>query len=356
MEHPNSVASVTTTTCMDLADPFLVEALQNPRHRLTILRMELDIQKFIQNSEQQQFEFQHFPTSYLRLAAHRVAQHYGLQTMVLDTFSDGQGTRILVRKLAETKFPAICLSDIPTKLSENEKHEHVKVVLKPRPKLSSDGTNLGMKCNSVRTVEERMEDYDKARARIFSAPGSPQSEGTPSRTNSDVKNLCIDENEGYKQPTIELETSLSRDGNGNGNTSCVAILRDREKDLTDPDYDRSYKRYVRNVPVSQGFNVLPLTLPKFQAPCVQYDSIVPHPHLAQIPNPQAALHGYRSPTMNPYGGVMGVNHNNISRDGVYMQWPTHSMMYTHPYDQFRHTVFQAPFCQQPLSFDYSQNH
>ncbi|KAF9625529.1 hypothetical protein IFM89_023840 [Coptis chinensis] len=45
------------------------------------LRMELDIQSFMQNHDQQQFEFQHFPTSYLRLAAHRVAQHYGLQSM-----------------------------------------------------------------------------------------------------------------------------------------------------------------------------------------------------------------------------------------------------------------------------------
>lgn len=197
--------------------------------------MELDIRKFIQTSEQHQFEFQHFPTSYLRLAAHRVAQHYGLQTMVLDNFADGQGTRILVRKLAETKYPAVCLSDVPAKLSENEKQEHVKIVLKPRPKLSSDGTNgLGKNSNSVRTVEERKEEYDRARARIFSTPGSPESDGT----SSDGKNLCFsgDDTEGYRN----LMVDLSRDGN----TSRVAILRDREKDLTDPDYDRSYKRYV----------------------------------------------------------------------------------------------------------------
>lgn len=333
-------------------DPFLIEALQNPRHRLTILRMELDIQKFIQNSEQQQFEFQHFPTSYLRLAAHRVAQHYGLQTMVLDNLTDVQGTRILVKKLAESKYPAICLSDVPTKLSENEKHEHVKIVLKPRPKLFSDGTNAGKKSNSVKTVEERKEDYDRARARIFSTPGSPQSEGTPSRTNSDGKNMCFsgDENEGFRNSTVELERNLS--GNGNGNTSRVAILRDREKDLTDPDYDRSYDRYVRNLPVSQGFNLLPLTLPKFQPQCVQYDPVIPH--MAQPPTAQPPL-GY----MNPYT-MMGVNHistDAASASAVYMQWPSHSMMYAHTYDQFRHAaVFQPPpFCQQPLSFDYSQN-
>ncbi|KAJ9544116.1 hypothetical protein OSB04_023823 [Centaurea solstitialis] len=330
MEQQNSVPSVTTTTTAAPAaehssmavDPFLVEALQNPRHRLTILRMELDIQKFIQNSEQLQFEFQHFPTSYLRLAAHRVAQHYGLQTMVLDNFSDGQGTRILVRKTAESKYPAVCLSDVPAKLSENEKQEHVKIVLKPRPKSSLDGTNgQGTKSNSIRSVEERKEEYDRARARIFSSPGSPvQSDGTPLRTHSDGKNLCLsgDEYEGFRNSGVELERNLSRDGN----TSRVAILRDREKDLTDPDYDRSYERYVRNLPVSQGFNL-------FQPPCVQYDPA----HMGQV-----ASVGYRNPY--PPAPVVGVNH--VSRDAVYMQWPSHSMMYAHSYDQFRHAVFQVP--------------
>ncbi|EFH38702.1 predicted protein, partial [Arabidopsis lyrata subsp. lyrata] len=58
-----------------MADPVLVEALQNPRHRLTISRMELDRQKFFQNLEQLQFEFPPFPTSYMRVPAHQVAQH-----------------------------------------------------------------------------------------------------------------------------------------------------------------------------------------------------------------------------------------------------------------------------------------
>ncbi|KAI3525886.1 hypothetical protein L1887_05017 [Cichorium endivia] len=343
MEHQNSLPSVTTTTAESsyasmAVDPFLVEALQNPRHRLSILRMELDIQKFIQNPEQHQFEFQHFPTSYLRLAAHRVAQHYGLQTMVLDNSSDGQGTRILVKKLTEVKHPSVSLSDIPTKVSETEKQD-VKIVLKPRPKSSFDGTNeQGKKWNLVRSVEERKEEYDRARARIFSTPGSPQSDGTTDG----------DENEGSRNSTMDFDRNF---GGRDGNTSRVAILRDREKDLTDPDYDRSYDRYVRNLPVGQGFNLLPLNLPKFQPPCVQYDPIIPH--VGPTPNAQVPL-GYRNSAMNQYA-VVGMNH--VSRDAVYMQWPSHSMMYAHTYDQFRHAVFQqAPFCQQqPLSFDYSQN-
>jgi len=327
-----------------MVDPFLIEALQNARHRLTILRMELDIQKFMQNSEQQQFEFQHFPTSYLRLAAHRVAQHYGLQTMVQDNFSDGQGAKILVRKLPESRYPAVCLSDIPTKMSENDKLDQIKVVLKPRPsKGLLDGSNeLGTKRSSVRTVEERKEEYDRARARIFSSPNSAESEDASLQPPIEGKSLYYsgDENDSSKNSIMDF----SREGT----TSRVAILRDREKDRTDPDYDRSYERYVKNLPTGQSFSMVPFGLQKFQPQFVQYESLAPQ--MVQMPRSQAPV-GYGGPMMNPFVGL-----NQTSRDAVYMQLPSHAMMYAHSYDQFRHAVFQAPFCQQPLSFDYSQNY
>nr|WDY61366.1 R3H domain-containing protein [Nitraria sibirica] len=153
-----------------MVDPFLVEALQNPRHRLTILRMELDIQRFCENPNQQLFEFQHLPTSYLRLAAHRVAQHYGLVTMVQESGLEGLGSRILARKTVESKYPAVRLSEIPAKQSEeNDKLEKIKIAIRPRPNNGSiHGSFEGVKQNTVRSVEERKEEYDKARARIFS--------------------------------------------------------------------------------------------------------------------------------------------------------------------------------------------
>ena len=75
-----------------------------------VLRMELDIQRFIQNSDQHQFEFQHLPTSYLRCAAHRVAQHHGLQTLALDNAMDGLASGVITRKTPESRYPATCLS------------------------------------------------------------------------------------------------------------------------------------------------------------------------------------------------------------------------------------------------------
>ncbi|KAL3637108.1 hypothetical protein CASFOL_019407 [Castilleja foliolosa] len=323
---------------VSMVDPFLVEALQNPRHRLTILRMELDIQTFLQNPDLQQFEFPHFPTSYLRLAAHRVAQHYGLQTMVQDTV-DGQNIRILVLKKPGNKFPAVCLSDIPAKVSENDKLDQNKVVIRPRPKASSNNAGeLGLKRNQVRSVEDRKEEYDRARARIFRSPSNSESDDTVDRAASNGTNLNVYDSEFSRNFNLDGDKSMC---NEIGNSSRVAIIRDREKDRTDPDYDRSYDRYAKSFQNVQSYNVVPFNVQSFPSPFVQYDSVFPQVN-------------YRAPMNRPYCAV-GLNQN--PGEALYMQWPSQSIMYAQSYDQLRHAaVFQLPFCQQPLSFDYAQNH
>ncbi|XP_027350161.1 R3H domain-containing protein 2 isoform X1 [Abrus precatorius] len=338
-----------------MVDPFLVEALQNPRHRLTILRMELDIQRFLNNADQQHFEFQHFPSSYLRLAAHRVAQHYNMQTMVQDNGLDGQGSKILVRKLPESKYPVVRLSEIPLKQLENDKSEQKKIVIRPRPYKTSlnEANEAGMKGNPVRSVEERKEEYDRARARIFSGSRSSDSCDTYSLVSMDGKNssTSTDENETSKNPMTDSERCINVSIRDNSSTR-VAIFRDREKDRSDPDYDRSYGRYARSIPTS-AVNLVPFNLQKAQHSFAQYDTAFNQ--LGQMPQTQASL-GFgppSSPIMSPFC-TTGLNQ--ASRDGAYLQWPSAAMMYAHSYDQFRHAVFQAPFGQQPLSFDYSQDY
>ncbi|WVZ07509.1 hypothetical protein V8G54_020855 [Vigna mungo] len=336
-----------------MVDPFLVEALQNPRHRLTILRMELDIQRFMNNVDQQHFEFPHFPSSYLRLAAHRVAQHYSMQTMVQDIGLDGQGSKILVRKLPESKYPMVKLSEIPAKQLENDKSELKKIVIRPRPNKNhlNDANGVGMKGNPVRSVEERKEEYDRARARIFSSSRIPDSGDISSMVPMDGRNSSSskDESETSKNPVAaDSERFISvRDICSNR----VAIFRDREKDRSDPDYDRSYGRYARSIPTS-AVNLVPFNLLKVQPSFAQYDATFNH--LGQMSQTQAT-HGYApsTPIMNPFC-TTGLNQT--PTDGAYIQWPSATMMYAHSYDQFRHAVFQAPFGQQPLSFDYSQNY
>ncbi|CAH8389483.1 unnamed protein product [Eruca vesicaria subsp. sativa] len=296
-----------------MVDPFLVEALQNPRHRLTILRMELDIQKFFQNPDQLHFEFPPFPTSYLRLAAHRVAQHYGLVTMALENGNgalDGSDNRILVTKTGESRFPCVCLSEIPVKQPENGGLEGFKIAIKARPKRGSGcGENgSGVKQNMLRSVEERKEEYDKARARIFNSPSSSDSEDSLSLRAPSLEgsNTCVNRNEAEVAVTDSSVDAGSR-------TSRVAIIRDREKDRYDPDYDRSYDRYVvdpayryvRVMPSGQSFNPMPIHIPF-------HDGGFP-----QMPRGQQANLHYTHPVMSPF-----INHAAAG----YAPWPNSPAM------------------------------
>ncbi|KAF8118816.1 hypothetical protein N665_0002s0125 [Sinapis alba] len=299
-----------------MVDPFLVEALQNPRHRLTILRMELDIQKFFQSPEQQQYEFPPYPTSYLRLAAHRVAHHYNLFTTALDGAAlDGSGNRILVSKTAESRYPFVCLSEIPVKQPEvnGRRPQGFKLAIKPRPNRGSGGVGggSGVEKNLLRSVEERKEEYEKARARIFNSPNSSDSEDSSTRAPPPAPHpprLESKHNNNRYQTRNETESLVDVERNGvvreSGRTSRVAIIRDREKDRYDPDYDRN--RYVRvTPPVVQSFNPMPIHLPF-------HDGVFP-----QMPRTQANLN-YGHP-LNPA--------MTASNAPAYTEWPSATMTY-----------------------------
>lgn len=211
-----------------------------------VLRMELDVQRLLQNPEQQQFEFQHFPTSYLRLAAHRVANHYGLATAVQESGADGNENRILVTKTTESKFPSVRLSEIPVaKQSENDKFESMKVSIKTRPSKGSGygAGDLEKKCGPLRSVEERKEEYDRARERIFSGLTGLNNDDSSSETQVYGRNPSLlnrDDKQVSKNAYVEVKKNLSL--RESGPASRVAIFRDREKDRFDPDYDRRNER------------------------------------------------------------------------------------------------------------------
>lgn len=327
-----------------LVDPFLVEALENPRHRLIVLRMELDIQKFLQNYDLHEFEFQHFPTSYLRCAAHRVAQHYGLETMVAGSIIDGSCSRIIARKTSESRFPAISLSEIPCKLTESETAEQLKVVIRQRPSKAyqSDALDVETKKSLMKTVEERKEEYDKARARIFSDSSITDIECPFSTTTADERNLCLGQNEIVRcKPLVEeSEKIITKDS-----PPRVAVFRDREKDRYDPDYDRSYERYVRGV--VPGHNYSMGAFNALHPPILQYEAgFLQSGH---FPGNQASLN-YRpsDTTMSP---VSGVGCQQTFRNAVYVQWPTPWMLHPHCYQNLTQPI-QVPFYQ---SFDHLQN-
>lgn len=297
-------------------DQFLREALQNPRERLSILRMEQDVEKFIRDPAQQQFEFPQLPTSYLRLAAHRVAQHYSLQSMVLldNSLPDGSGSRIIVRKTAECQLPQIRLADIPVNLPSEESGV-VKVAIKQRPQKRSQNVNNAnsnsLKTGNSKSVEERKEEYNKARARIFNSSisisnssamiGKPENEvrpqdnslhgimGIPRMEEKSVLGIT----EVNPGGLIDSSTSSSRSARSrtekesigrNKPNNRVAIFRDREVDRKDPDYDRSYDRYMQRFDPGFGFNGGPYTMPPMYTPALNYNT--EFPQLGATPRPQ----------------------------------------------------------------------
>ena len=241
-----------------------------------VLRMEQDILKFIRDPRRTEFEFTGLPTSYLRLAAHRLAQHYFLQSHAIpdNSLPDGTGSRIILCKTSsECRLPAVRLADIPVNLPQEESSTLAKVAIKQRPQKNFHSTNSSSphssRDNLQKSVEERKEEYNRARARIFNnsssgnaADGRPVEEVTLPNTLHRSSSLELNSSnrmgQGAEIATITLERSLTTTSassrsnrskiekepgvNRNRQNNRVAIFRDRESERKDPDYDRSYDR------------------------------------------------------------------------------------------------------------------
>ncbi|CAL5090287.1 unnamed protein product [Urochloa decumbens] len=290
-------------------DQFLREALEKPRERLSVLRMEQEILKFIRDFRQTQYEFTALPTSYLRLAAHRLAQHYFLQSIAIpdNSLPDGTGSRIILRKTSsECRLPAVRLADIPVNLPQEESSTVTKVAIKQRPQKNFHSLNSSSahssRDNLQKSVEERKEEYNRARARIFnnssssnSADGRPAEEVTLPNTLHRSTSLELNSSnrmgQGAEICQVTLERSLTTTSassrsnrskiekepsvNRNRQHNRVAIFRDRESERKDPDYDRSYDRYMQRFDPGFGFNGGPYTIQPLYAPAVNYNTEFP---------------------------------------------------------------------------------
>ncbi|KAK1311268.1 hypothetical protein QJS10_CPA08g01506 [Acorus calamus] len=410
-EPPAEVDGGVSEDVVNQVDQFLREALQNPRERLSILRMEQNIEKFIRDPRQQQLEFQQLPTSYLRLAAHRVAQHYYLQSMVAsdNNLPDGSGSKIVVYKTSECRLPPIRLADIPVNLPQDDSSSAVKLAIKQRPlrrPQANSGTGAhSSKSNHQKSVEERKEEYNRARARIFNGsgnfndgggnigrsgaklegesilpdafiPSSPlmRADGKSSTEGSDnyLSRISSDSSSGNSRPNrsgIENDR-VNRFRGGNR----VAIFRDREVERKDPDYDRSYDRYTQRFDPGFGFNGGPYTIQPLYAPAVNYNSEFPQlgsnqrppmpldhqprpvPQHMQGPwagssGPSAIGYGPPEAMMPPFSPSSVGGHSTppmYLHSPQYAVTPRPGMAFAHPHDH-AHQNFRQTHQQQPES-------
>ncbi|GAA0171961.1 hypothetical protein LIER_25881 [Lithospermum erythrorhizon] len=376
-------------------DHFLREAIQNPRERLSVLRMEKEIEKFVKDPTRQQLEFQQLPTSYLRLAAHRLAQHYSLMSMVLmdNSLPDGSVSKIIVQKTSERRIPPVRLADIPITFPTDGSGV-VKMAIKQRPQRGSQNANSSnshsRRGNSSKSVEEREEEYNRARARIFNssntsgdANGKQDSEsrtqdiyqkGIVEASKQEVKSSRAGSSDlNMARAVIDPSTGTSRSSSNmpekdpigrSRSFNKVAITRDRETERKDPDYDRSYDRYMQRFDPGFGFNGGSYPIQPMYAPAVNYNTEFPqlgavHRSPVSIEHQPRALPSHLPEpwcaASAPAGNIYGLPDNMIppfnssvggrSNSGLFLHSSQYSyqhpgMAFIHPHEQV-----QLPFRQ-----------
>lgn len=163
----DSSQDYTDSTGIDLHE-FLVNTLKgNPRDRIMLLKLEQDILDFISNNESQKRKFPPM-TSYHRMLLHRVAAYFGMDHNV-----DPSGKSVVINKTTNTRIP-------DQKFSEHIKDDRADDFQK-RYILKRDNSSFDREDSTIRmrlkadkrskSMEEREEEYQRARERIFAHDG-----------------------------------------------------------------------------------------------------------------------------------------------------------------------------------------
>ncbi|KAM4601565.1 R3H domain-containing protein 1-like [Polymixia lowei] len=163
----DSSQDYTDSTGIDLHE-FLVNTLKNnPRDRITLLKLEQDILDFISNNESQKRKFPPM-TSYHRMLLHRVAAYFGMDHNV-----DPSGKSVVINKTANTRIPDQKFSE---HIKDDRADDFQKRYILKRDNSSfdrDDGTiRMRLKADKKsKSMEEREEEYQRARDRIFAHDG-----------------------------------------------------------------------------------------------------------------------------------------------------------------------------------------
>ncbi|XP_024865834.2 R3H domain-containing protein 1 [Kryptolebias marmoratus] len=163
----DSSQDYTDSTGIDLHE-FLVNTLKgNPRDRIMLLKLEQDILDFISNNESQKRKFPPM-TSYHRMLLHRVAAYFGMDHNV-----DPSGKSVVINKTVNTRIP-------DQKFLEHIKDERVDdfqkryILKRDNSSFDRDDGTIRMRLKAdkrSKSMEEREEEYQRARERIFAHDG-----------------------------------------------------------------------------------------------------------------------------------------------------------------------------------------
>ncbi|XP_061653293.1 R3H domain-containing protein 1-like isoform X6 [Phyllopteryx taeniolatus] len=167
MVSRDSSQDYTDSTGIDLHQ-FLVNTLKsNPRDRIMLLKLEQDILDFINNIESQKRTFPPM-TSYHRMLLHRVAAYFGMDHNV-----DLTGKSVVINKTTNTRIP-------DQKFSEHIKDDRADdfqkryILKRDNSSFDRDDSTIRMRLKAdkkSKSMEEREEEYQRARERIFAHDG-----------------------------------------------------------------------------------------------------------------------------------------------------------------------------------------
>ncbi|XP_054608201.2 R3H domain-containing protein 2 isoform X6 [Nothobranchius furzeri] len=164
----DSSQEYTDSTGIDVHE-FLVNTLKNnPRDRMMLLKLEQDILEFINDNNNQYKKFPQM-TSYHRMLLHRVAAYFGMDHNV-----DQTGKAVIINKTGNTRIPE-------QRFSEHIKDER-NVDFQKKFILKRDDASMDKDDNQIRvplqdgrrskSIEEREEEYQRVRDRIFARESS----------------------------------------------------------------------------------------------------------------------------------------------------------------------------------------
>ncbi|XP_059503407.1 R3H domain-containing protein 1-like isoform X10 [Stegostoma tigrinum] len=160
----DSSQEYTDSTGIDLHE-FLVNTLKNnPRDRMMLLKLEQEILDFISNNN---IQYRKFPpmTSYHRMLLHRVAAYFGLDHNV-----DQTGKAVIINKTSNTRIPdqKFC-EHIKDDTSDDFQKRYI--LKRDNSSLDKDDNQIRIRLRDDRrskSIEEREEEYQRVRDRIFS--------------------------------------------------------------------------------------------------------------------------------------------------------------------------------------------
>uniref|UniRef100_A0AAZ3RX10 R3H domain containing 2 n=1 Tax=Oncorhynchus tshawytscha TaxID=74940 RepID=A0AAZ3RX10_ONCTS len=148
---------------------FLVNTLKNnPRDRMMLMKLEQDILEFINDDNNQYKKFPQM-TSYHRMLLHRVAAYFGMDHNV-----DQTGKAVIINKTGNTRIPEQRFSE-HIKDERNTDFQKKFILKRDDASMDKDDNQIRVPLSDGRrskSIEEREEEYQRVRDRIFSRESS----------------------------------------------------------------------------------------------------------------------------------------------------------------------------------------